>query len=66
MVVVDKLKKYLAEIEKNDKSEKKINAILQLNPRAMDEAKAIDSKKNKGKLTLNYRMENCYEIDGRE
>jgi len=50
MKTVDKLKKYLAEIKKNDKSGKKINAILQLNPSAMEEAKAIDSKKKKGKL----------------
>jgi len=45
-----KLKKYLEEIKKNDKSGKKINAFLQLNPRAMEEAKAIDAKNKKGKL----------------
>ncbi|MCK5150091.1 Asp-tRNA(Asn)/Glu-tRNA(Gln) amidotransferase subunit GatA [Candidatus Pacearchaeota archaeon] len=44
------LKKYLSEIKKNDKSGKKINAFLQLNPNAIEEAKKIDSKKNKGKL----------------
>lgn len=46
----EKLKKYLAEIEKNDKSGKKINAFLQLNPNALKEAKEIDSKNKKGKL----------------
>lgn len=45
-----KLKKYLSEIERNDKKGKKINAFLQLNPRALEEAKKIDSKKKKGKL----------------
>lgn len=48
MVVVEKLKKYLQEIEKNDKSGKKTNAFLQLNPRAMEEAKKIDEKIKKG------------------
>ena len=50
MDVVDKLKKYLEEIRKNDKSGNKINAFLHLNPNALEEAKKIDSKKNKGKL----------------
>ena len=45
-----KLKKYLAEIKKNDKSGKKINAFLQLNSNALEEAKEIDSKKKKGRL----------------
>jgi len=45
-----KLKKYLAEIEKNDKKGKKINAFLQLNPNALEEARKIDNKKKKGKL----------------
>jgi aspartyl-tRNA(Asn)/glutamyl-tRNA(Gln) amidotransferase subunit A len=45
-----KLKKYLTEIEKNDKKGNKINAFLQLNPNALEEAKKIDSKKKKGKL----------------
>ena len=45
-----KLQKYLSEIKKNDKQGKKINAFLQLNPNALEEAKKIDSKKNKGKL----------------
>ncbi|MEK6761061.1 MAG: Asp-tRNA(Asn)/Glu-tRNA(Gln) amidotransferase subunit GatA [Nanoarchaeota archaeon] len=44
------LQKYLKEIEKNDKKGKKINAFLELNPNAIAEAKAIDAKKNKGKL----------------
>ena len=48
-----KLKKYLSEIEENDKKGKKINAFLQLNPFAFEEAQEIDNKiKNKkaGKL----------------
>lgn len=48
-----KLKKYLKEIEKNDKKGKKINAFLQLNPNAFKEAKEIDDKIEKntaGKL----------------
>jgi len=51
-----KLQKYLSEIKKNDKQGKKINAFLQLNPNALEEAKKIDSNilkgtsKNKGKL----------------
>ncbi len=47
--VLDKLKKNLAEIEKNDKKGKKINAFLQLNPHAVEEAKRIDEKIKKGK-----------------
>lgn len=50
MKTTDKLKKYLEEIKKNNKSGKKINAFLQLNPEVLNEAKKIDSKKNKGKL----------------
>ncbi len=49
MVVLERLKNYLAEIEKNDKKGKKINAFLQLNPRAIEEAKKIDEKIKKGK-----------------
>ncbi len=45
-----KLQAYLKEIEKNDKKGNKINAFLQLNPRALEEAKKIDSKTRKGKL----------------
>jgi len=43
-----KLKKYLAEIEKNDKKGKKINSLLQLNPNALERAKKIDEKIKKG------------------
>ncbi len=50
MVVVEKLKIYLEEIKKNDKQGNKINSFLQLNPDVLEQAKAIDSKKNKGKL----------------
>ena len=48
-----KLQKYLSEIEKNNKKGNKINAFLQLNPSAFEEAQEIDNKiKNKkaGKL----------------
>ncbi|MDP2628576.1 MAG: Asp-tRNA(Asn)/Glu-tRNA(Gln) amidotransferase subunit GatA [Nanoarchaeota archaeon] len=47
-----KLQKYLAEIKKNDKQGKKINAFLQLRDERelIEEAKKIDAKKNKGKL----------------
>lgn len=47
-MVVDKLKKYLKEIEKNDKKGKKINAFLQLNSNVLQEAKIIDNKIIKG------------------
>jgi len=50
MTTVEKLKKYLNEIEKKDKKGKKINAFLHLNPRAMEEARKIDAKTKKGKL----------------
>lgn len=50
MNTVDKLRLYLKEIEANDKKGKKINAFLQLNSNALEEAKKIDAKKNKGKL----------------
>ncbi|MBU4069869.1 MAG: Asp-tRNA(Asn)/Glu-tRNA(Gln) amidotransferase subunit GatA [Nanoarchaeota archaeon] len=43
-----KLKKYLEEIEKNDKKGKKINAFLQLNSDALEDAKKIDEKIKKG------------------
>ncbi len=49
MTTVSKLQAYLAEIAKNDKHGKKINAILQLNPHALQEAKEIDEKIKKGK-----------------
>ena len=45
-----RLKKYLSEIEKNDKKGNKINAFLQINLNALQEAKEIDSKKKKGRL----------------
>lgn len=48
MKTIEKLKKYLKEIEKNDKSGKKINAFLQLNSNAIDDAKKIDDKIKKG------------------
>jgi aspartyl-tRNA(Asn)/glutamyl-tRNA(Gln) amidotransferase subunit A len=48
MKTVDKVKKYLKEIEKNDKTGKKINALLQLNLNALNEAKKIDEKIKKG------------------
>jgi len=46
----EKLKKYLKEIEKNDKRGNRINAFLQLNPKALEEARVIGNKKKKGKL----------------
>jgi aspartyl-tRNA(Asn)/glutamyl-tRNA(Gln) amidotransferase subunit A len=49
MNTVDKLKNYLKEIEKNDKSGKKINAFLELNPDAINDAKKIDEKIKSGK-----------------
>ncbi|MEX0920744.1 MAG: Asp-tRNA(Asn)/Glu-tRNA(Gln) amidotransferase subunit GatA [Candidatus Pacearchaeota archaeon] len=55
MKTVEKIKKYLAEIEKNDKKGKKINAFLHLRQKKdlLKEAKKIDSKiksGNSGKL----------------
>ncbi|MCX6748405.1 MAG: amidase family protein [Candidatus Pacearchaeota archaeon] len=44
-----RLKKYLAEIEKNDYKGKKINAFLELNSRALEEAREIDEKIAKGR-----------------
>jgi len=44
-----KLKKYLTAIERNDKKGQKINAFLQLNKKALEEAKAIDEKIKKRK-----------------
>ncbi|MBU2562678.1 MAG: aspartyl/glutamyl-tRNA amidotransferase subunit A [Nanoarchaeota archaeon] len=49
MKTVDKLKKYLVEIKKNDQNGKKINAFLQLNPDVLKEARIIDEKIKKGK-----------------
>ena len=50
MNTLEKLQTYLAEIEKNNKKGKCINAILQLNSEAEKEAKIIDEKIKKGKL----------------
>ena len=50
MVIVEKVKAYLKEIEANDKKGNKVNAFLQLNPKVLDEAKKIDAKKKRGKL----------------
>ncbi len=47
--VLEKLKLYLKEIEKNDKKGNKVNAFIQLNPRAAEEAKRIDEKIKNGK-----------------
>jgi aspartyl-tRNA(Asn)/glutamyl-tRNA(Gln) amidotransferase subunit A len=49
MNIQEKLKFYLKEIEKNDQKGNKINAILQLNPNALEEAKRIDENIKKGK-----------------
>jgi aspartyl-tRNA(Asn)/glutamyl-tRNA(Gln) amidotransferase subunit A len=49
MTTLSKLQDYLSEIEKNDKKGKKINAILEINKNAIDEAKKIDDKIKKGK-----------------
>jgi aspartyl-tRNA(Asn)/glutamyl-tRNA(Gln) amidotransferase subunit A len=45
----EKLKKYLSEIEKNDKKGNKVNAFPHLNKNALEEAKRIDEKIKKGK-----------------
>jgi aspartyl-tRNA(Asn)/glutamyl-tRNA(Gln) amidotransferase subunit A len=51
MTTEEKLKIYLQNIEKDNQKGKKINAILHLNPQALDEAKKIDEKiKKKDKL----------------
>ncbi len=49
MKTVDKVKKYLSEIEKNNKQGKEINAILQVNPYVIDEARKVDEKIKRGK-----------------
>ena len=49
MKILNKLKKYLSEIEKNDQKGKKINAFIQINPNVLQEAKIIDDKIKKGK-----------------
>jgi aspartyl-tRNA(Asn)/glutamyl-tRNA(Gln) amidotransferase subunit A len=43
------VEKYLKEIEKNNKKGKKINAILQINPKAIREAEQVDEKIKKGR-----------------
>ncbi len=48
MTTTEKLKKYLAEIKKNDRSGNKINAFLQLNSGALGKAKEIDEKIKNG------------------
>ncbi len=48
MNIQEKLKKYLEEIEKNNRKGKKINAILQVNPNVEKEAKLVDEKIKKG------------------
>jgi len=45
----EKVKKYLENIEKDNQKGKKINAILHLNPRVLEEARAVDEKIKKGK-----------------
>jgi aspartyl-tRNA(Asn)/glutamyl-tRNA(Gln) amidotransferase subunit A len=48
MTTLEKLKTYLREIEKNDKKGNRINAFIQLNPNAAEEARKIDEKIAKG------------------
>ena len=52
MKTTEKLKKYLKEIEKNNKKGKKINAILQINLDALKQAKEIDEKIKQNKAGL--------------
>lgn len=47
MNVEAKVKSYLEKIEREDK---KINAFLELNANVLEEARAVDAKKNKGRL----------------
>ncbi len=49
MSTEERVKKYLDEIERNDKKGKKINVFLQLNPHAIYEARKIDEKIKKGR-----------------
>ncbi len=49
MKTYDKAKKYLEEIEKNNKKGKKINAILELDSDVLEKAKKIDNKIKSGK-----------------
>jgi aspartyl-tRNA(Asn)/glutamyl-tRNA(Gln) amidotransferase subunit A len=53
MITFEKTKKYLENIEKDNQKGKKINAILSLNPHALNDAKKVDEKikaKKAGKL----------------
>jgi len=47
MNIESKVRQYLANIEKDNK---RINAVLEVNPNALEEARATDAKKNKGRL----------------
>ncbi len=49
MKIQEKVEKYLKEIEENNKKGKKINAILQVNPKLEEEAKKVDKKIKEGK-----------------
>jgi len=49
MTTFQKTKQYLEEIKKNDQKGKNINAFIQINPNALDEAKQVDSKIKSGK-----------------
>jgi aspartyl-tRNA(Asn)/glutamyl-tRNA(Gln) amidotransferase subunit A len=49
MTTLDKVKKYLEAIEDDNEKGKEINAILQVNPQILDEAKLVDEKIKKGK-----------------
>jgi aspartyl-tRNA(Asn)/glutamyl-tRNA(Gln) amidotransferase subunit A len=68
-LVYEKLKEYLKEIERNDKNGNKINSILEINPKALEEAKKIDEKiKNKkagrlaGKIISIKAVINCLNM----
>ena len=50
MSTEQKVKDYLKAIEKDDKKGRKINAFLELNPKAIEEAKEIDKKIKQGKV----------------
>ena len=43
----DNIKQFLDKIERDNQKGKKINAVLHVNPRALEEAKAVDDKFNK-------------------
>lgn len=69
MKTVDKVKRYLGEIEKNDKKGKKINAVLDLNFHALDEARKVDLKikggkegRMAGKVIIIKSNINCVEL----